>query len=257
MGRMLGAFDDDNNLDRPDLNKCPDCSCFFAGNNCPICGKECPEEFRAGNRRPEKKKKEKMPKGAIFIDWYHRWWFIILMMFVMPVVGIILLVTSPHEKWKKILFAVLAGVYMFVGTFGISSVINQISAMFSEPVNTSFSREEYIDKCQEISVESFYRHTDDYHGKYVTMTLTVEEKVFDYVGYHDREEYTTYYVCSDENGSGFKIMIRNCIQDGSYNFVKGDVIKIYGEGAGNITIEDSDFSVYTHPCIFVAYIADK
>ena len=32
MGRMLGAHDS-SELDRPDLNKCPDCRCFFAGDN--------------------------------------------------------------------------------------------------------------------------------------------------------------------------------------------------------------------------------
>ena len=40
MGRMLGSFDNPEELDRPDLNKCPDCNCFFAGDNCPLCGKE-------------------------------------------------------------------------------------------------------------------------------------------------------------------------------------------------------------------------
>ena len=59
MGRMLGAFDDDVELDRPDLNKCPDCNCFFAGDNCPICGKVCPEHMRAGNRAPVKPQKKK------------------------------------------------------------------------------------------------------------------------------------------------------------------------------------------------------
>ena len=63
MGRMLGAFADDGELDRPDLNKCPDCNCFFAGNNCPICGKECPEEMRAGNRAPVKPKKQPSAKA--------------------------------------------------------------------------------------------------------------------------------------------------------------------------------------------------
>ena len=36
MGRMLGAFADDEELDRPDLNKCPDCNCFFDGDFCPL-----------------------------------------------------------------------------------------------------------------------------------------------------------------------------------------------------------------------------
>ena len=38
MGKLLGAHDS-YELDRPDLNKCPDCGCFFDGDNCPLCGK--------------------------------------------------------------------------------------------------------------------------------------------------------------------------------------------------------------------------
>ena len=58
MGRMLGSYDSDE-LDRPDLNKCPDCGCFFAQDECPLCGKPCPEEMRAGNRKAVKVKKTK------------------------------------------------------------------------------------------------------------------------------------------------------------------------------------------------------
>ena len=49
MGRMLGSHGSEE-LDRPDLNKCPDCGCFFSSDNCPLCGKPCPEEMRAGNK---------------------------------------------------------------------------------------------------------------------------------------------------------------------------------------------------------------
>ncbi len=257
MGRMLGAFDDDNNLDRPDLNKCPDCGCFFAGNNCPICGKECPEEYRAGNRKPEKKKKDKTPRGAVYMDWYHRWWFILIMMFVMPLVGAILFFTSPREKWKKILVGVIAGVYMFVSFFGIGSIITNITNMFSEPVDTSLSRTEYMEKCQTVEPEEYYRHVSDYEDEFVTMTLTVEKKILDYFGYYEGDEYTTYYICSDGNGGSFNIMIRDCIQNGGYNFIPGDTIEVYGEGAGTITIEDSEYVVHTHPCIFVAYVTEN
>ena len=61
---MLGSFADENELDRPDLNKCPDCKCYFAGDNCPLCGKPCPEEMKAGNRKPPKKEKKKPPNGG-------------------------------------------------------------------------------------------------------------------------------------------------------------------------------------------------
>ena len=105
MGRMLGTFADDNELDRPDLNKCPDCKCYFAGDNCPLCGKVCPEEMRAGNRKAVKVKKQpnRNQSGRVtFVPWYHTWWFILLMLWFMPIVGVILLCTCPCRKWLKI-----------------------------------------------------------------------------------------------------------------------------------------------------------
>ena len=63
MGRSLGYFDSDE-LDRPELNKCPDCECYFASEECPLCGKICPENFRAGNRAPVKKPKKKKFKKS-------------------------------------------------------------------------------------------------------------------------------------------------------------------------------------------------
>lgn len=105
MGKLLGSHAS-HELDRPDLNKCPDCRCFFEGDNCPLCGKECPEEMRAGNRakvKPRKKKRNPNSGRVTFIPWYHSWLFIILMMFVMPIVGIILLCTSPYRTRTKII----------------------------------------------------------------------------------------------------------------------------------------------------------
>ena len=114
MGRNLGFFDNREELDRPDLNKCPDCQCYFSGDECPLCGKTCPEEMRAGNRKPVKPQKQKRSgSGRVtFIEWYHSWWFIVIMMFLFPIVGIVLLVTSPHDKWKKLVFAGVAVVYL-------------------------------------------------------------------------------------------------------------------------------------------------
>ncbi len=113
MGRMLGAFDPHDELDRPDLNKCPDCGCYFAQLNCPLCGKECPEEMRAGNRKRVKRKKSRGGSSGrvTFVEWYHSWWFIALMLLWVPIAGIILLVTSPHKKWLKILLVALCIVY--------------------------------------------------------------------------------------------------------------------------------------------------
>ena len=86
MGKLLGAYDDIDN-EREDLNKCPDCECFFAQDVCPMCGKPCPEEMRAGNRKPVKQKKRRRSSGSgrvTFVEWYHSWWFIAIMMIFMP-----------------------------------------------------------------------------------------------------------------------------------------------------------------------------
>lgn len=117
MGKLLGAHDSEE-LDRPDLNKCPDCQCFFAGDNCPLCGKPCPEEMKAGNRakvKPTKRKRSPNAGRVTFIPWYHSWFFIILMMFVMPIVGIILLCTSPYRLKTKIIVVVsLVAAYFLI-----------------------------------------------------------------------------------------------------------------------------------------------
>ena len=130
MGRMLGAFDNSEELDRPDLNKCPDCECFFAGDTCPLCGKECPEEMRAGNRKPPKKQKRRKSgtNGRVtFVEWYHSWWFIILMMIFMPIAGIVLLVTSPHRTRSKVIFAVIFVAVYFVLPIIVNTVIQLVT----------------------------------------------------------------------------------------------------------------------------------
>ena len=123
MGKMLGAFAEDDGFDRSDLNQCPDCGCFFKADNCPLCGKECPEHMRAGNRPVVKQKKKRRSTSSggrvTFISWYHTWWFIAIMLLFFPLMGAILLITSPYERWKKILFVALAVVISRVVRKGI------------------------------------------------------------------------------------------------------------------------------------------
>lgn len=132
MGRMLGAFDNSEELDRPDLNKCPDCECFFAGDTCPLCGKVCPEEMRAGNRKPPKKQRRSRSRtnGRVtFVEWYHSWCFIILMMIFMPIAGIVLLITSPHRTRAKVIFVIVFVAIYFVVPFIVNTAIQIITAL--------------------------------------------------------------------------------------------------------------------------------
>ncbi len=256
MGRMMGAFDRDNDmLDRPDLNKCPDCGCFFAQDNCPLCGKPCPEEMRAGNRKPPKKEKYKYDNGyrtVMFVDWYHRWWFIALMAFIQPIIAIVLLITSPHKKAHKIIAVAVAVVYMIVSTALLPRIIDWIFKP-EVPVDTSLSKGEYIAKCAEVSPEEFYRNPEKYSGEFVKMTLTITKALNSGSGY----EYDTYYLCTAENGGTFELLLRNCLQDGAQNFMVGDTITVYGEGAGNVVAgdiaPDGLFTTHKAPCINFSY----
>lgn len=137
---MLGAFDNSEELDRPDLNKCPDCLCFFAGDTCPLCGKVCPEEMRAGNRKPPKKQKRRHSTGngrVTFVEWYHSWWFIILMMIFMPIAGIVLLITSPHKTRSKVIFAVIFVAVYFILPIIVNTVIKLITLAILSGANAA------------------------------------------------------------------------------------------------------------------------
>lgn len=254
MGRLLGAHDSDE-LDRPDLNKCPDCGCFFPQENCPLCGKVCPEEFRAGNRKAVKKKKpQRGSSGRVtFVEWYHSWWFIILMLFVFPIAGIVLLITSPHKRTHKIIFAVIAAAVYLLYTFGIGMITGFFHRM-DAPVDTSLSGEEYVAACETVTPETFYRSASGYTDRYVKLTVTVESKYTEYEGYYGEDVYNTYYACRSTDGGDFTILVRDCVQEDPKQFIPGDVITVYGEGQGELTIYDLDYCPHTAPTVFAAYI---
>ena len=103
----MARFEYDESFDRPDLNFCPDCKCYFAGDNCSICGKVCPEEMRAGNRKPKKVKKQRGSGVCYVIPWYQSWWFILILVFVFPLAAIILAATSDNRRGVRITLIVL------------------------------------------------------------------------------------------------------------------------------------------------------
>ena len=250
MGRSLGYHDSDE-LDRPELNKCPDCECFFASDACPLCGKICPEEMRAGNRAKVKPpKKRRNSSGRVqFIEWYHSWWFILLMMYFMPIVGIILFFTSPHSRKSKIIaVSVVVAVYVLIVVLAwgwIQSLTNK------SPVNDKISREEYVEMCEDMDVDDFYRMADDY-GRYVTMELTVIERCVecDEDGY---ELGATYYRCRAVDGGELIIYVMDCNLGSPMRFLPGDMIRVYGESAGTVSFWQSTDYTEALPCLYMAY----
>ena len=240
MGRSLGYFDSDE-LDRPELNKCPDCECYFASEECPLCGKICPEAFRAGNRAPVKKpKKRKNSSGRVqFIAWYHSWWFIFIMFFVSRIAGLILFFTSPYSKKAKIIAAAsVVGGYILLLALGSGLLW---SLMDQSLVNDDIPREEYEQLCEPMSVEDFYR--DAYNeGNYVTLELVVK--------YPIKEGGETYYLCTDLNGGDVEILLCDYSVEKKTNYIQGDMIRVYGECSG---MEVAGFTKEACPLLYMAY----
>lgn len=250
MGRLLGSFENDEDHDIPELNKCPDCQTYFAGDNCPICGKPCPENMRAGNRPVVKQKKHKSKGGytrTTFIPWYHRIWFLILMLFVSPVICIILTLTSPHEKPKKVLFVILAAL-MLVGRYAGPAIVSRILDREPALVNEKLSEDEYKAKCGDITAEELYRNSDEHKNGFVKIRLIVDEKLESWEQYRP-----VYYRCVSEDGK-FAFLVRNCLVNASKNFIKGDVITVYGEMQGNTTVYFSTDDTTTEPTVNMAYV---
>ena len=243
MGRNLGYFDSDE-LDRPELNKCPDCECFFASEECPLCGKVCPEAFRAGNRAKVKPpKKRKNSSGRVqFISWYHSWVFIAVMMVVQPIIGIILFFTSPHSKKSKIIAAsIVVGAYVLGGLL-IMLINGLLLGLFEKsPVNDDISRTEYVALCETMSVEDYHR--DAYNeGNYVTLELTVGPQI--------KADGETYYLCTDLNGGDVKILLCDYSVEKQTNYMPGDMIRVWGECSGTVR---SGIAGDEIPLLYMAY----
>ncbi len=249
MGRNLGYFDSDE-LDRPELNKCPDCECYFASEECPLCGKICPEEMRAGNRakvKPPKRKRNSSGRVQ-FIPFYHMWWFILVVFLFSRIAGLVLFFTSPYSKKAKIIAvsAVVGGYFLL---FALSSFI--LPMLWNQSlVNDKISREEYVELCDLMSVEDYHR--DAYNeGNYVSLELVVEARV-DVDGY-------VLYLCKDRTheNQDLKILVMDCSVGKKTNYLHGDMIRVYGECSGIAEIGDGymgEVEAYADdPLLYMAY----
>ena len=258
MGRLLGPHDDGGVLDRPDLNQCPECGSYFAPSTdiCPICGAFCPEEYRAGNRKPVKVKRQTFSRASsrvTFVEWYHSWWFIALALIFMPIIGIVLLITSPHKTKHKMMFVAAALLYTVLVSWGVGGMlIGMIRGQLDRPVDTAMPKAEYIAACEITDAEAYYRMADAYRGKTVAVTLTVREMVSDAEGVYSHARYPNYYVCTDE-AQNFVVLVRDCIREDRMNLLPGDTVTFYGEGAGNVTVTDTQYNTHTAPCINAAF----
>ena len=239
MGRMLGSHDNPEEINRPDLNQCPDCLCYFQDDCCPLCGKLCPEEMRAGNRK--KVKDFKFKKGSssnrvTFVQWYHSWVAILLFFIFMPIVGIILLITSPHKTKHKLIFVACVVLLIVVLSLIFSlimmavmkaSIGDFLNAYMGNSAYSHLDRDEYIEICKDVSLENICKYPDDYLGDTVKLELKVYEM--------NSSDGDIYYACSDDEGK-YALLVRDCVASGS-NISNDDIIIVYGECAGDWTFK--------------------
>ena len=255
MGADLGFFAEDRERDFPELNKCPDCETFFADVNCPLCGKECPDEFRAGNRKPIKQKKHRRTEnnGRVqFVPWYHTVWFIVLMLIVQPIVGLILTWTGVWKThWKVIvtLLVILPYVLMFAG--GVIFSFVDSFAEVTVPIDLELTDDEYRAACVEPDAEALFRNCNDKAGEFVRVDLTVTEGSSTY--YYDADSVfmeANVYRCSIQDGERIlEFFVVDYRQENQVRLTIGDKITVFGEVAGEI---ESDVSKL--PAIYARFI---
>lgn len=258
MSRQLGYFDGDSVQDYPELNKCPDCETFFASECCPICGKECPEEMRAGNRKPIKVKKRPATGNngrVVFVPWYHTTWFILLVTFFQPLIGLILAWSGYWKKHWKIVLTLLV-LLVYIGGFAFAFFGELIGQRWEKdhlPVNTELTREEYVAACTVTDAEALYRNATQYVDEFICIRLTVKGIWNDENDYESN--YTTYYECQTEaGGKVWTFLVRDFRQSDGFNLTVGDEITVYGQGGGNASIYNYTAGNLTAPCINMLYL---
>lgn len=245
MGADLGFFAEDRERDYPELNKCPDCETFFSDQCCPICGKVCPEEFRAGNRKQVKQKKYRRQPGngrVQFVPWYHTVWFIVFMLIVQPVVGLILTWSGVWKThWKVIVTVLVLLPYIILFASGIVTSFIDSFIEITPPVNLELSEEDYRAACVSPDIEALYRQNNEKIGNYVRIKLTVSDIAASYyynqdIVYIEANVYLCHTVVGDKTLEFFVVDYR---QENQTRLAVGDEIIVWGEVAGEIESDAS------------------
>ena len=85
------------------------------------------------------------------------------------------------------------------------------------------------------------------------MKLRIIEKVTYVDSFYNDKDFLC-YLCEAEDGSEFRIAVRDCLLEDRQRFVAGDVITVYGEGAGECEVYDEEYNYRTVPCLNMAYV---
>lgn len=235
MGTPIGFFADDGPNDYPNLNKCPDCETYFEGPNCPLCGKECPPQMRAGNRKPQKKRRRtRHSSGRVrFVPWYYSTWFLIAMLIVFPLVGLILLWTSDNGRgWKVAGTAACVGVWLFSRPL-LSFVLSLLLFNDGPLQRPDLPQSAYCASCEVLDAEGYYRQPGNYPERDVTLTVTVREVFYDETG-------ACVWRCVWSEGEQELLFFLVDYLEEDIHLLAGDRITVWGRTLGSVTAYDAD-----------------
>ena len=248
MGTPIGFFGDDTPVDYPELNKCPDCETFFQGDCCPLCGKECPPEMRAGNRKaPPKRKPRRRDSGRVrFVPWYYSAWFIVAMLIVFPVAGLILLWTSDYAKGWKIGGTVgLVAFHLLSGPL-VTLLFNHFDKNSGQYVRPTMPESAYKESCQPLDAEAYYRQPGQYPEGNVYTTVTVLDE------WESQDGVRMWRCRATGTGQSIELLLTDCLEE-ELNLLPGDRITVWGKTAGTTRAYADDRSLRL-PGITVYYL---
>lgn len=255
MKLSLQFFAGDPPSDYPDLNKCPDCETYFAQLHCPLCGKECPPEMRAGNRARNKKPvRDPYSRGSgrvSFVPWYLTTPFILIMLAVQPLIGMILMWMGHwKKKWKIAVTvgAVLIAVLPYLIIFGITLLG---SGNQDAPVDLSLSREEYVAACETVDPSAFYRDPWGCEGDFLSFDVEIVGVHYAVEDLGGREKFYTAHVKVGDSSA--VILLWDYQPEGEgLNFVPGDRVTVYGQSAGMKPLE-TEATSFDAACLGLRY----
>lgn len=72
-------------------------------------------------------------------------------------------------------------------------------------------------------------------------------------GAYSHTRYPNYYICSNE-AQTFTVLVCDCIREDRMNLLPGDTVTFYGEGAGNVTVMDTQYNTHSAPGINAAFV---
>lgn len=145
----------------------------------------------------------------------------------------------------------ICAVWLLFSYIGIGTIFGLVGGLLDRPVDTSLTREAYIERCDEVSAEQYYRAYAEYEDKFVKTELVIVSKS-QFSGSSPYSE-DIFYICRPINDGDYYIIVRDCQVDSDRIYLAGDKLIIYGQGDDFTYAFAPDDTRIEGPCLNMAY----